>query len=797
VAPLVLTLVSFTDAQTPIPSLVGVLTVGAAAAIGGRWIGLVAAGAAVLAFDYHFVAPKDRFGTVGGEDIAAAILFSLTAIAVSGLIARERRARAAEEEARAVAADAREYTERLQRVADALSEAVTPQQVLDAVLREGVSAADARAGLIAVVTEDGASLEVIAQNGYDEQYVGAEGRWRRFAIDADLPLSEVARTGTPLFFESRADRNARFPLLREVSEDSHALACLPLVVESQVIGGLVFSFGADRTFDARRRALKLAIARQAAQSLERARAYDVAELARSRTAFLAEATTLLASSLEYEETLARLARLAVPRLADWCSIDMLGDGGKIERLAVAHADPAKVAWAEELQRRFPPNPEARRGIPAVLRSGEPEYLPELPRELLERAGAGDPELEKAIEQLGFRSWICVPLNARGRTIGSLSLVGAESGRTFTPDDLELATQLAERAAVAVDNARLYRESERRADAARALASIGDGVVLLDPAGRVRAWNPAIEVLTGVAEGDALGRLVDDVLPAWETVREHVVLAGSADGSRSSTLPLAVPHGERWASVTAVEFAEGSVYTLRDVSEEHALERARSEFVATASHELRTPIAAVYGSVRTLRREDIELSESDRELFLQIIEAEGERLVRIVDQILVAGQIDAGEIGVAADACDVRALVESVLASARARAPESVRLELSAPDALPLVACDGDRLRQVLVNLVENAVKYSPDGGLIDVTLTSHGATASIAVRDRGLGIPPAEQERIFEKFYRLDPSMTRGVGGSGLGLYISRELVARMHGRLTVESEPGSGSTFTVELPTA
>jgi signal transduction histidine kinase len=227
------------------------------------------------------------------------------------------------------------------------------------------------------------------------------------------------------------------------------------------------------------------------------------------------------------------------------------------------------------------------------------------------------------------------------------------------------------------------------------------------------------------------------------------------------------------------------------------EAARRSFVATASHELRTPIAAVYGSVRTLRRDDIELAESDREMFLQIIESEGERLVRIVDQILVAGQIDAGAIGVDSSACDVRQLVEGVLASARARAPESVTLDLSAPDALPLVACDENRLRQVLVNLVENAIKYSPDGGPIEVELATHGATATIAVRDRGLGIPAAEQERIFEKFYRLDPSMSRGVGGSGLGLYISRELVARMRGRLTVTSEPGQGSTFTVELPTA
>ncbi len=248
-------------------------------------------------------------------------------------------------------------------------------------------------------------------------------------------------------------------------------------------------------------------------------------------------------------------------------------------------------------------------------------------------------------------------------------------------------------------------------------------------------------------------------------------------------------------MTAVEFGEGAVYAIRDVTAERALEQARSDFVATASHELRTPIAAVYGAVRTLRRPDVEFSDEDKEIFLKIIETEGERLGSLVEQILVAGQIDAGTVRVSERPVDIVALADAVVTSARVRAPENVELVLDANGNVPPLECDEDKLRQVLVNLVENAVKYSPDGGLVRVEVGAENGHGRIAVHDEGLGIPADEQRRIFEKFFRLDPSLTRGVGGSGLGLYISRELVERMHGRLTVASEPGRGSTFTVELP--
>ena len=688
--------------------------------------------------------------------------------------------------------DAAESARRLQRVAELLAEAVTPQQVLDAILTEGVRAAEAHAGAIGVLDEDGESIELLAQHGYSPEVMAG---WASFPLDARLPMSDVVRTGEPLFIPSLAERNRLYPALSSQGQDGHALVVLPLAVEGEVFGGLSLSFDRDIDFEPERRELKIAFARQAAQALARSRLYAAEQAMRRRMTFLAEAGQLLASSLDYSRTLRRLAQLCVPRLADWCAIDILGPDGEIERLAVAHEDPEKVRWAQELQERYPPDPDAQHGVANVLRTGEPEFLPTIPQELVDEAIGDDEELRRIVDELGLTSSIAVPLTARGRTLGALSLVTAETHPPFTKADFELAVELARRAAFAVDNARLYREAERGANAARALAYVADGVVLLDQEGIVRHWNPAAAAITGVHEEDAVGRPVSTVVPTWQALTSHVPLVAPGAPARPVTVPLVRDGREHWVAVAGVDFGQGTVYALRDVSEEHALEKTRSDFVATASHELRTPLAAVYGAVRTLRREDVDLGEDDRAQFLEMIEAEATRLARIVDQILLAGQLDADAVELELTECDPSEVAARVIESAELHIPETISLSLDV-DGATRISCDEHKLRQVLVNLVDNAVKYSPGGGRIELRVRGNGnGSCVIDVVDQGLGIPPDERERIFEKFYRLDPQQTHGVGGSGLGLYICRELVERMDGRLSVDSEPGVGSRFTLELP--
>ena len=180
-----------------------------------------------------------------------------------------------------------------------------------------------------------------------------------------------------------------------------------------------------------------------------------------------------------------------------------------------------------------------------------------------------------------------------------------------------------------------------------------------------------------------------------------------------------------------------------------------------------------------------------------VATKSERLGRIVNEILLANQLDAGRLDIEVEPFDPSDLVERVVEATRTYAPPSVTLGIAAGDGLPRVSADLDKVRQVLVNLVENAIKYSPDGGRVEVGATAHAGFVRFHVKDEGLGVAPEEQERIFEKFYRADPQMTRGVGGTGLGLYICKELIGRMGGRIWVEPNEGKGSTFAFELRAA
>jgi PAS domain S-box-containing protein len=516
------------------------------------------------------------------------------------------------------------------------------------------------------------------------------------------------------------------------------------------------------------------------------------KLQEERQRFLAEAGWVLGSSLDYEQTLSDVARLAVPRVADWCAVDVFIDG-RLERLALEHADPLKLALARELQEAML---SAREAIGAMaIRQHESVLVREIDDEALAGFGFDERQLEIA-KALSPRSYVTVPLSARGEVFGSISLVTAESGRIYDEDDLVLAQELARHAAVAIDNARLYAEAERRGRAARALEAVGDGVVLVDREGVIRLWNAAAASITGLAEADVLGRPIEEVVHPWAQIAPLIPVASKpGELVRAETVPAEFGGRELWISGSGVGFEEGVVYAFRDLTEERALEELKAEFVATVSHELRTPLAAIYGSAQTIRRTDIELDPAIREQLLGVIASESDRLGTIVSDLLVAGRLDAGQLPVTVERCNPVELAESVVESARTHLPETVELRLTAPQGLRDVVADPGQLHQVLVNLLDNAVKYSPEGGPVSLAVTNGDDAIRFSVADAGLGIPASEHRRIFEKFYRLDPDMTRGIGGTGLGLYICRELVRRMDGKIWVESKLGEGSTFVVELP--
>ena len=271
----------------------------------------------------------------------------------------------------------------------------------------------------------------------------------------------------------------------------------------------------------------------------------------------------------------------------------------------------------------------------------------------------------------------------------------------------------------------------------------------------------------------------------------------AERAALETLPPRARRSRALALDLRRRLREGTVFAFRDVTAERNLEKLKSDFVSTISHELRTPLAAIYGAAVTLRRSDLRLVPEQRTQLLGVIANEADRLARIVNDILWASRVESGTLSVTIESCDPARLAREVVEAQRAHLPPGIRLSVSMPGGLPQVAADPDKIRQVLVNLLDNAVKYSPDGGEVELALASSNSRLRFAVRDEGLGIPPSEHSHVFEKFYRLDPDLNRGVGGTGLGLYISRELVRRMGGRIILRSHPGEGSTFTVDLPVA
>jgi two-component system, OmpR family, phosphate regulon sensor histidine kinase PhoR len=338
--------------------------------------------------------------------------------------------------------------------------------------------------------------------------------------------------------------------------------------------------------------------------------------------------------------------------------------------------------------------------------------------------------------------------------------------------------------------RLLRQ--QRDQAARVLSHLGEGVFLVDDAGVIRLWNPSAEAITGLGAGAVRGRRAADAIPGW---LERVPV--DEERARALTLPVELEGRTLWLSISGVRFSGGTVYTFRDLTEERRLEQMRSDFVATVSHELRTPLAAIHGAVLTISERGRELEPALHDRLLSIVLEQSERLSALVEQILLAAQLDSGGLQVSRERFDAAHLARNVIETSRPRLPAGVEVELAAPSGLPSVLGDSSRTRHVLSNLLDNAIKYSPDGGRIDVLVSPADGRLRFTVRDEGLGIPRREQDRIFEKFYRLDAPMSRGVGGSGLGLYICRELVGRMGGRIWVSSEPGAGSSFSFELPLA
>ena len=253
-----------------------------------------------------------------------------------------------------------------------------------------------------------------------------------------------------------------------------------------------------------------------------------------------------------------------------------------------------------------------------------------------------------------------------------------------------------------------------------------------------------------------------------------------------TLPLELDGHDLWLSFVAVQIADGVVFAFRNVTSERRLEDQKNDFVATISHELRTPMTAVYGAAVTLLRRDGQLNPDQRQELLEMIATQAARLSQITEEILLTSQLDRGKLRVGREPVHVADVVQRTVDTMRAQLPESTTIEVEIPAEVGEASGDGDRLQQVLVNLLDNAVKYG--GDRVEVRADRTNGNIRIFVADTGPGISLADRERVFEKFYRADPQLSKAPSGTGLGLYISRELTERMGGRLDLSSGEGRRS---------
>jgi PAS domain S-box-containing protein len=407
--------------------------------------------------------------------------------------------------------------------------------------------------------------------------------------------------------------------------------------------------------------------------------------AEERTRLLADAGAALGSSLDYHATLRQLSRLLVPRLADWCAIDLLTEAGALERVAVYHPDPAQVARGEELFARYPPHPDEAHGAWHVIRTGQPEWLAEIADEML-AASISDPDHLALLRALRLRSYVSVPLLARQATIGVLTLVYAESGRRYRESDLALITDLAGRAAAAVDNARLYE------------------------------------------------RLLSE-------------------------------------------------------------DRRRNEFLATLAHELRNPLAPIRTGLAVLRATaDPQVGERTREM----MERQLSHMVTLIDELLDLSRVTRGQIQLETVRADLLSILGIAMETSRPLLDAAgVQLVVGVPEEPVVLDADRTRLSQVVSNLLNNAAKFTPRGGRVELRVTGFGSEVQIDVSDTGIGIPAESLSQIFDMFVQLRDSRV-STQGLGIGLTLVRRIVELHGGRVWAHSDgPGRGSTFSVRLPVA
>ena len=629
------------------------------------------------------------------------------------------------------------------------------------------------------------------------------------------------------------------------SEGIKALVAIPLQIQGELAGTLVFYSRRPHTYTPLELKMASALGNLAGAAITTAELYDKqrhlreeTEELQKRTAFLAEASRVLASSLDFETTLRTVACLAVGHLADWCAVDIADEEGRPRRLATTHLDPEKIRWAEELRRQYPPDPDS--GAWPVIRSGKPVFVPKIEDEQLV-ASARDPEHLRLLRELGLTSFIGVPMRTRDTVLGGLSLVSSESGRLYTEADLALAEDLANRCALAVENARLYtmtretaaRESRARTEAEALLLSLQkaqkeatdaheqlrnvlestrDAFLALDTEGRVTHANERAAAILRQRRADLAGRNVWELLPHTPVRSFARRLREAARKQEPVQFEEFLAELELWLELSAFPTRSGFAIFGRDITEKKRFEEqlrqtAKLESLGVlaggVAHDFNNLLVGILGGA-SLALESVSPSSPVRETLEDVVTAT-ERAANLTKQLLAyagKGQFVIRPLDLSEVLREITALLESSI-------PRSVQLRVKLAEGLPSVEGDAAQIQQLFMNLIINAAEAIGPGTPGTVTVSTSvqevdenyirqvltpselrpGTYVSVEVNDTGCGMTPETMARIF------DPFFTTKFTGRGLGLAAALGIVRGHKGALKVYSAPGEGSTFKVLFP--
>lgn len=702
------------------------------------------------------------------------------------------------------AAGRQETLERLHRLSQILSQSLNLDVVLRLSLQQVANTFDKPRTTtgIAFLDEYGQHFTVVAAMGADETT----------ALGAYFPVSVYPAEVTECLL--REHKTWVFKDIQDAPDilkarpgflEQQSLILVPLFVGELTIGYL-FLGSADKTpYTKDEIALLETFSGEISLAIHNARLYTQTDAALRRrvghlealTSVLGAATTSLDMGIMLREVLQRsAAALEVERV----TLFLLNEGCNTATLRYVYAKDVPLA----VQEGQTVDLDEFRSLALVAKSMKASVFDDI-------ATISDGPEKAALVRSGTKSSIVVPVIIGGKAVGTLHFACMSRRRAFAADEVSLAEAIGSYLASVVENARLHENVMRERGTLESIISgMVEGLVMLDNDRRVIYFNRAAEQLIGIDSRDVVGKRIEtlqNVLCNRATDREGFRAGWEGAITRLDQTPkfeseVMTGIGKRVIEATMFLLGDkacplGTGALLRDVTKEREVDRMKTEFISIASHELRTPMTAIFGFAELLLMRAKSLPE-DQLKWVGTIHRESQRLSNIIEDLLNVSRIEAGRLSLNMSPVSVEPMAQDVMGQLGPLYP-SHKLSLEIEPGIPDVLADGVKLQQVLYNLVDNALKYSPQGG--PVTLSANvqksSETVVISVRDCGLGIPESGIPKLFTRFQRIERPETTGTRGTGLGLYIAKSLVEMMKGRIRVDSTVGVGSTFSVSLPIA